>query len=208
MKWTAEFNITKAVAIAVFLSSSTAFASFEPLPVGGRAAGMAEAYSAVVDDVFSLYYNPAGVMQVTRPEVGTYYSQLYPGLTDSSKISRMFLGYAQPLGEKGRLGGIGASYMSLQLAGLDKEEAFGQTYGGERKHRHGDALDRPAHGDGEPLQRGVTGLDHPLGEDRGLDRLAEDRVRRQEEHPRNLVRHHAALHRGARQDGAAEQHAG
>ena len=134
MKWTAEFNITKAAALVLF-ACVPAFASFEPLPVGGRAAGMSEAYSAIVDDVFSLYYNPAGVMQVTRPEIGTYYSQLYPGLTDSSKISRTFLGYAQPFGKNGRLGGIGASYMALQLSGLYKEEAFGLTYGREHDHR-------------------------------------------------------------------------
>lgn len=134
MKFTAEYRLTSAAILAVWLVSS-ASASFEPLPVGGRAAGMSEAYSAIVDDVFALYYNPAGVMQVTRPEIGTYYSQLYPGLTDSSKINRMFLGYAQPFGKAGRLGGIGASYMSLQLSGLYKEEAFGLTYGREYHHR-------------------------------------------------------------------------
>lgn len=122
-------------AATAFLLAAPVTASFEPLPVGGRAAGMSEAYTAVVDDVFALYYNPAGVMQVTRPEIGTYYSQLYPGLTDSSKINRMFLGYAQPLGKRGRLGGIGASYMSLQLSGLYKEESFGVTYGRDRHHR-------------------------------------------------------------------------
>lgn len=110
---------------------SLSYASFEPLPVGGRAAGMGEAYTAMVDDVFSLYYNPAGVLQIQRPEIGTYYSQLYMGLSDNSQISRTFVGYAQPFGKKGRHGGIGVSYLSLDLPGLYQEEAIGLTYGRE-----------------------------------------------------------------------------
>ncbi len=130
MKLTAEIKLRVTILGCLFFISPL-FASFEPLPVGGRAAGMGEAYSAIADDVFSLYYNPAGVLQVDRPEIGTYYSQLYPGLTDNSEISRMFLGYAQPLGKGGRWGGIGASYMSLDLPGLYQEEAIGISYGRE-----------------------------------------------------------------------------
>jgi hypothetical protein len=120
--------------LSVFLFAQPLYASFEPLPVGGRAAGMGEAYSAIVDDVFSLYYNPAGVLQVNRPEVGTYYSKLYSGLTDNSNVNRMFFGYAQPFGKGGKMGGIGASYMALNLSGLYKEEALGLTYGQEFHH--------------------------------------------------------------------------
>jgi hypothetical protein len=130
MKLTAEFKFIKVLAYA-FLISLPLEASFEPLPVGGRAAGMGEAYTAVVDDVFSLYYNPAGVMQLNRPEIGSYYSQLYNGLSDNSSISRTYLGYGQPIGKSGRKGGIGVSYLALQLPGLYKEETFGVTYGRE-----------------------------------------------------------------------------
>jgi hypothetical protein len=129
MKCAAGFRLVAAAALAAVLHSPVE-ASFEPLPVGARAAGMGEAYSAIVDDVFSLYYNPAGVLQVSRPEVGTYYSQLYPGLTDGSQISRMYLGYAQPFGKSGRHA-LGASYLAMELPGLYKEEAIGLTYGRE-----------------------------------------------------------------------------
>jgi hypothetical protein len=134
MKFTAEFKLRMAGLLSVFLFAQPLYASFEPLPVGGRAAGMGEAYSAIVDDVFSLYYNPAGVLQVNRPEVGTYYSKLYSGLTDNSNVNRMFFGYAQPFGKGGKMGGIGASYMALNLSGLYKEEALGLTYGQEFHH--------------------------------------------------------------------------
>src|SRR4051812_41643083 len=124
MKFAAEYKFRTALVLTLF-ASQAALASFEPLAVGGRAAGMAEAYSAIVDDVFSLYYNPAGVMQIDRPEIGTYYSNLYMGLTDNSRISRTFVGYAQPIGKYGNKGGLGASYLSLELPGLYKEESFG-----------------------------------------------------------------------------------
>ena len=132
MKWTADLKFAGVAAMVLFLAPA-ARASFEPLPVGGRAAGMGEAYSAIVDDVFSLYYNPAGILQINRPEIGTYYSQLYRGLSDNSEISRTFVAYGQPLGKHGRHGGIGASYLALDLPGLYKEESLGLTYG--REHR-------------------------------------------------------------------------
>jgi hypothetical protein len=135
MKLTAEFRF-KCLVAGLVLLTSTAHAAFEPLPVGGRAAGMAEAYTAVVDDVYALYYNPSGVLQIERPEIGSYYSQLFMGLSDNSQISRMFVGYAQPLGKNGRKGGIGASYLALDLPGLYKEETIGLTYGREFKRRY------------------------------------------------------------------------
>ncbi|MCB4756724.1 MAG: hypothetical protein LHV69_06785 [Elusimicrobia bacterium] len=130
MKLTAESKFKKVAFLCLFLSPAL-MASFEPLPVGGRAAGMAEAYSAIADDIYAIYYNPAGILQMSRPELGTYYSRLFMGLTDNSEVSRTFVGYGQPLGKSGRWGGIGASYLSLNLPGLYKEETFGVTYGRE-----------------------------------------------------------------------------
>jgi hypothetical protein len=135
MKFTAEFKFTSLAMVSFFAVSSPLFCSFEPLPIGGRAAGMGEATSAIVDDVFSVYYNPAGVLQMNRPEIGTYYSQIYPGLTDNSQISRMFLGYGQPVGEHGKYGSLAVSYMSMELPSLYKEESMGVTYGREWHHR-------------------------------------------------------------------------
>src|ERR1044071_5590464 len=135
MKLTAESKFIKAlIAFLIFIGATVVQASFEPLPVGGRATGMGEAYTAIVDDVFSLYYNPAGVLQIDRPEIGSYYSQLYMGLTDNSQISRTFLGYAQPIGKMGKKGGLGVSYLALELPGLYKEESMGITYGREINH--------------------------------------------------------------------------
>ncbi len=171
MKCAAEFRLAVAAILASVLLSPLQ-ASFEPLPVGGRAAGMGEAYSAIADDVYSLYYNPAGTLQISRPEIGTYYSQLYSGLTDSSQISRMFLGYAQPLGKSGRHA-IGASYSALELSGLYKEESIGLTYGSEhnRLWNYGATLkmlkknigsDEYSHNAINPITGASTGLPDPL----------------------------------------------
>jgi len=101
-------------------------ASFEALPVGARAAGMADAYTMAADDNLSLYYNPAGLAHIRRPEVGSYYSRLVMGLTDNSEVSRSYLGFAHPL--KNNLGVVGASYINVGLPGLYNEQTYGLSY--------------------------------------------------------------------------------
>jgi hypothetical protein len=103
-------------------------ASFEPLSVGARAAGMADAVTATADDVYSTYYNPAGLVKLKRPELGTNYARLFAGLSDNSQISRGFVGYAQPLGEQGKYGSLAADYITLVLPGLYQEETYGLSY--------------------------------------------------------------------------------
>ncbi len=115
----------------LFFGAETLKASFEPLPVGGRAAGMADAYTVVADDALSLFYNPAGLMHVRRPEVTTHYSRLFAGLDDKSEISRSFLGYAQPLPKN--WGAVGVSYVSLGLSSLYSESTWGLSYAKEVK---------------------------------------------------------------------------
>ncbi len=48
--------------------AGTSGAQFLKIGAGSRAAGMAEAYVAVADDVYSGYYNPAGLTRMTAPE--------------------------------------------------------------------------------------------------------------------------------------------
>jgi len=101
-----------------------AYASFEDSPVGGRGAGVDGAMTAMADDVFALYYNPAGTVFLSKPELGAYFGRLYGGLTDNSNLSRDFFGYVYPFhGEA-----VGLSYNALDLAGLYKEEIFGVSY--------------------------------------------------------------------------------
>ncbi|TES86742.1 PorV/PorQ family protein [Candidatus Aerophobetes bacterium] len=57
--------------------SGTTAASFLKIPVGARAAAMGEAFSAVVDDATSLYWNPAGLVQVKDKEFSAVYNQWF-----------------------------------------------------------------------------------------------------------------------------------
>ncbi len=108
------------------LLHSSVFASFEELPTGARAAGLGNAFTAIADDAYSMYYNPAGLVQLNRSEFTAYYAKLFSGLSDGSSIGRSFMGYAHPL--KKHHATLGLSYLSLSLADLYSESTIGLSY--------------------------------------------------------------------------------
>ncbi len=59
-------------------------------PIGARAIGMAQAFTAVSGGVTSIGYNPAGLAELERPEIETAYTN---GIVDDSFG---FFGYAHP----------------------------------------------------------------------------------------------------------------
>ncbi|HOW28910.1 MAG TPA: type IX secretion system membrane protein PorP/SprF, partial [Elusimicrobiota bacterium] len=126
-------KMNRVLALSIFAAAilqSNVLASFEPLSVGARAAGMADAYTVVSDDALSLYYNPAGLVHVKRPELSAFYSQIFMGLDDKSSINRQFLGYAHPL--QNNLGTVGVGYVNLGLSGgLYSEDTFSVSYARE-----------------------------------------------------------------------------
>lgn len=107
------------------LSSSSALASFEELPTGGRQAGLGNAFVALADDVYAAYYNPAGLVQIKRSEFTAFYSRLYAGLTDNSTIGRSYIAYAHPLRKYGT---VGFSFLNLDLSGLYSETTVALHY--------------------------------------------------------------------------------
>ncbi len=129
-------RIKKKYASILFLScaalSATASASFEDLAVGARAAGMAGAYIAAADDALSVYYNPAGLGRIRRPELSATYSRLFWGLDDNSNLGRQFVGYAHPL-SGGDAGVLGVSYVRQGLSSLYTENTYGLSYGRVRE---------------------------------------------------------------------------
>jgi hypothetical protein len=100
-------------------------ASFEELPTGARQAGLGNAFTAIADDVYSTYYNPAGLAQLHRSEFTAYYAKLYSGLTDGSSIGRDFVAYGHPTATHGT---FGFSYLSLSLADLYSESTMALHY--------------------------------------------------------------------------------
>ncbi len=114
------------VTIVLSLGSNVSFGDFGDIGVGARPIGMGSAFVALVDDVHSLYYNPAGLSRLTQIEFTSGYGKLYWGLDDGSNLGNAFIGYAHPL-EK--LGGIGVGWLSLGLNGFYREDTFIFSYG-------------------------------------------------------------------------------
>ncbi len=82
--------------------------SFDRVAISPRAIGMSGAFTGLADDVFGIYYNPAGLVQLPKDEIGFAYQNLY-GL---SLVNYYFLGYAKPGIGKGAIG-IGWLHMGL-----------------------------------------------------------------------------------------------
>src|SRR5262247_2580132 len=61
-------------------SPGTSGATVLNIPVGARAIGMGEAYTAVADDASSLYWNPAGIAFLNQSQAAFMYNQLYNNL--------------------------------------------------------------------------------------------------------------------------------
>ncbi len=90
----------------------TTAAEILKLPVGARAIGMGEAYTAQADDIHSLYYNPAGLALMQERQASFMYSQLIQDL----KFQNAAIGI--PL-ENGAIGGS-LSYLSYgDINGFD-----------------------------------------------------------------------------------------
>ncbi len=73
--------------------------------IGAEAAGMGEAHTAVADDVYALYWNPAGLTQIKIPQV-SYMHNFWLG-----EIQHLCASYAHPLQDGGI--GINASYFNF-----------------------------------------------------------------------------------------------
>lgn len=64
--------------------AGTAGAQFLKLGAGARAGAMADAFTAVADDAFAAYYNPAGLARLERPQLGGAHSALFQGVSYQS----------------------------------------------------------------------------------------------------------------------------
>ncbi|MEE8576710.1 MAG: PorV/PorQ family protein, partial [candidate division Zixibacteria bacterium] len=84
----------------------TTGAQFLELGVSARAMGMAEAYTAVVDDISAVYYNPASLTALMDREAMFTYINL------PSDIYYAFAGYGMPLESIGGVLGVGMYALS------------------------------------------------------------------------------------------------
>lgn len=92
-------------------NTGTSAANFLKIGVGSRGNSLGGAFVAQANDVTALYWNPAGIVNITSLEVGISYTDW---ILD---INHNFLGVVYPLG---RIGTIGVSFVSLSMGDMEK----------------------------------------------------------------------------------------
>jgi hypothetical protein len=123
-------NLAKlALAVIILVSPILCNAAFEQSIVGARPAGLGGAYTAVSDDVYSVYYNPAGLARIKRMEFSAQYTKLHVGLDDGSSIGNSFIGVATPVKiDEKDWGTVGFSWLQFNLTNLYQENTMTLSY--------------------------------------------------------------------------------
>ena len=85
---------------------ATTSAAFLEIGPGARSLGMGSAYVSVADDASSIYWNPAGIVNVNKPEVQSFYS---PWLVETQFY------YNSAVVPMGAYGSIGLSFTALTM---------------------------------------------------------------------------------------------
>lgn len=117
----------------LMLVSGTAFASqdgtttaaFLRIGQGARAEGMGGAFTAIADDAYATYWNPAGLAQITRQELAINHVQFI------ENINSQYLSYVVPLNKVG--GSLGFSGTYANFGTIDRRDATGAVDGGDNK---------------------------------------------------------------------------
>ena len=91
--------------ITISDKAGTATGEFLRIGAGARPAAMGEAYTAVADDVNSLYWNPAGLAKVKSRELQVSHAMLY------MDINHEYAAYVHPLKEGWGAAGISFTYL-------------------------------------------------------------------------------------------------
>ncbi|KKM91027.1 hypothetical protein LCGC14_1232630 [marine sediment metagenome] len=86
--------------------SGTTAANFLKIGVGARAAAMGDAFTVIVDDSTSLYWNPAGLAKMEKRQFSATYNMWFAG------INQGYLGMGFPLSGEGIVAG-GMNYVDM-----------------------------------------------------------------------------------------------
>jgi hypothetical protein len=92
-----------------FTKAGTTAAQFLKIPVGAKAAAMANAYGSVVEDASALYWNPAGIARLDRLQGSLSHLTWIAGLTHN------FAGIVVPVGDRSALGISGTMFQSEKI---------------------------------------------------------------------------------------------
>lgn len=97
------------------------FAQFEYSGAGARGISMGNAFTALANDVYAIYYNPAGLARVRCNELTIDCGKPYWGLYDSSNLGSGFIGYAHCFDMWGT---IGFGWLNFSADGYYNENTF------------------------------------------------------------------------------------
>lgn len=112
-----------AILVSIIIFGSVGYASgpgttgagFLKIGVGARAAAMGDAFTVIVDDSTSLYWNPAGLAKIEKRQLSATYNMWFAG------INQGYLGMSFPLSGGGTVGG-GVNYVDMgDFDGRDAE---------------------------------------------------------------------------------------
>lgn len=129
----------------------TAGAGFLKFAVGPRAVGMGESQTAVAEDAYAAYWNPAGLALVAFPQLAATYNRSFAG------VDHQYLSLAWPL----RAGStLNVNFTRLGVAALDGFDAQGTRTGGVEAGAQalGVGYGRTLAGDGADLPQLSAGL--------------------------------------------------
>ena len=101
-------------------NAGTRAMSFLKIGVGARAISMGESQVADASDLYATYWNPAGLTRLQRPQLGLMHNEWFEG------INHQFIGFAQPLGGAGTIGG---SLIYLTFGELERRNERGEQEG-------------------------------------------------------------------------------
>ncbi|MEW6096228.1 MAG: UPF0164 family protein [bacterium] len=103
--------------IFIFLSEliliSNVEAAFENKVLSVRAEGMAGAFTAIADDAGAIFYNPAGLSQITLQEISFFHTHPF----NLSQLQQDIITFVQPI----KRGGRGFSYQQFRASNNYKE---------------------------------------------------------------------------------------
>jgi len=93
MKRTANYIIQ----ISLIMLPASLRADYDDTGAGALAIAMGNSFTALSDDVFGMYYNPAGLGFIQTSQIGTDLGELYVGLGDNSTMMSGFSGMVLPI---------------------------------------------------------------------------------------------------------------
>jgi LysM repeat protein len=122
-----EKKVSLLAAAAALCFAGPVSASFNDSGYAARQAAMGQAFTAIADDSGSVPANPAGLINLSGPELTAVYGKLYQGLTDNSDIGRGYFGFAAPV-KRWLPGAAAFSWDETRLTEAYAETSFSVSY--------------------------------------------------------------------------------